>query len=251
MELLAADLHIHSVLSPCGELSMSPRAIVARAVEVGIQVVALTDHNSARNAPALAAAAQAAGLCALFGLEVRSAEEVDVLTLFDTPADALAYGDWVHAALPSVPCDPALFGDQVVVDGEDEILGFEPHLLINAIEQPLDAVCAEARRRGALVLLAHVDRPANSVLSQLGFMPDDLPVDGVELSRFGDEDRLRAEHPALGGLPVVRFSDAHRPGEIGYQQTQFEVAAAGVTEFRAALEGRGGRRAVPVRRALA
>ncbi|NUP98512.1 MAG: PHP domain-containing protein [Armatimonadetes bacterium] len=250
MTTLTADLHIHSVLSPCGQLSMSPRAIAARAVEVGLDVIALADHNCARNAPALAAAVEAAGLRALYGVEARSAEEVDLLVWFDQPEAAVEFGDWLYEGLPPVTCQREVFGDQVVVDADDEIVEFVERLLISGQAEPLARICDEARARGALVVPAHVDRPRESVISQLGWLPDDLEVDAVELSRFGAEEELLPRHPWLARQPIVRFSDAHRLQDIGYQQTWFHVAEATVAEFRAALAGRDGRWARPVRQAL-
>lgn len=250
MITVTADLHLHSVLSPCGELSMSPTAIAEIAAERGLGLVGLSDHNSARNTPALRDAAKRIGVKALYGLEVRTAEEVDVLTIFDEVEAATAFGEWVWASLPDAPCLPEVYGDQVVVDAEENILEFVPRLLINGIGQPIEAVCGEAAARGALVLLAHVDRPSDSVISQLGWLPEGLAVDGAEVSRFGDETLLARDHPWLADLPVVRFSDAHRPAEIGYQQTRFHIAEGSVSELRAALRGVDGRWAEPVRQAL-
>lgn len=247
MVTIAADLHIHSVLSPCGDLAMSPRAIVERARAAGLGLVAVSDHNSARNAPALAEAAARAGMKALYGVEVRSSEEVDLLVFFDSAPAAVAYGEWVYEQLPEIGCDPDVFGDQVVVDVDEAILGFVPRLLIGGIAASLADAAGEGRRRGGLVIAAHVDRPVESVISQLGWLPDDLPVDAVEVSRFGDETALAGEHPWLTRVPVVRFSDAHRLEEIGRQQTRFHVAEATVAELRAALVGRDGRWAEPVR----
>ncbi len=250
MRWLTADFHIHSVLSPCGDLSMSPRAVAARARAVGLDLVALSDHNSARNAPALRAAARQEGLAALYGSEVRTAEEVDLLCLFDDADQAVEFGEWAYGQLPAVACDPRVFGDQVVVDASDEIVEFVERLLIGSISATLDEVVVAALRRGGLVIPAHVDRSENSLISQLGWLPDDLPVDAVELSKFGDEQELAGVHPWLAQVPVVRFSDAHLLADVGYQQTAFRVAAPSVAELRLALAGRDGRESRPIRRAL-
>ncbi len=226
---------------------MSPATIVERGRQAGLEVVAVADHNCARNAPALAAAAARSGMKALYGVEVRSSEEVDLLVFFDAPEVAVDYGEWVYERLPDVPCDSDVFGDQVVVDVDEEILGFASRLLIGGITATLSEAADEGRARGGLVIPAHVDRPVDSVISQIGWLPADLGVDAVELSRFGDEQALTAEHPWLAEVPIVRFSDAHRPGEIGYQRTRFHVAAVTVDELRAALAGRDGRWAEPVR----
>jgi PHP family Zn ribbon phosphoesterase len=250
MTTVTADLHIHSVLSPCGDLAMSPSAIVDRAAAIGLDVVGLSDHNSARNTPALAEAARRRGLRALFGLEVRSMEEVDVLTVFDDLDAALDFDAWVYESLPPVPCDARRFGEQILVDADENILGFEPHLLITGIEHSLNEIADEAIQRGGLVIPAHVNRDVDSVISQLGFLPADLAVDAVELNRFGDETVLIGEHPWLGKVPVVRFSDAHLIEDVGYQQTRFHIAEVTVAELRLALAGTEGRWAEPVRQAL-
>ncbi|MCC7491762.1 MAG: PHP domain-containing protein [Fimbriimonadaceae bacterium] len=250
MRWYAADLHVHSVLSPCGDLRMAPGELVARARAAGVSLLGLSDHNSARNAPALATCAAAAGLATLYGLEVRSAEEVDLLTIFDSVDAARAFGEWVWDRLPAVPCDARVFGDQVVVDAAENVVELVDRLLIGGLTADLQEVAETARAAGGLVIPAHVDRRVDSVISQLGFLPPELPVDAVELSRYGDETSLVHEHPWLATVPVVRFSDAHLPEDIGYQQTRFLVAEPTVAELRMALEGRDGRRAEPLRQAL-
>lgn len=250
MRTLRADFHLHSVLSPCGDLAMSPAAIVDRAVAVGLDLVAISDHNSAKNTPALCAAAEARGVKALYALEVRSAEEVDVLTVFDEVEAALDFGEWVYAALPDIACDERVFGEQIVVDGQENILGFEPRLLISGIAHDLETVCATARERGALVIGAHVDRGVDSIISQLGWLPEGLAIDAVEVTRYTDELALVEAHPSLAGVPVVRFSDAHLVPDIGFQQTMFRVEEPTIAELKLALAGLEGRSAVPLRRAL-
>lgn len=236
-----ADLHIHSVLSPCGDLAMSPGAILSRARQVGLSLVALTDHNHAGNCVALRDVAMEAGLRVLYGLEVRTEEEVDVLCLFDKLEAVLAWQEVIYPALPDVANDPLLFGDQVVVDRTETILQWETKLLINAVMIPVQTIAEEVIRRGGLVIPAHIDRPVNSLLSQLGFPPSGCPFDAAEISPFGSEEEVRARHPSLRRMPLVRFSDAHRLDEIGKQRTVFRVKEPTVTELRKALRGEEGR----------
>ena len=237
----AADLHIHSVLSPCADLEMSPTAVVRRARQVGLSLIALTDHHMAENGAALRDAAAGAGIGALYGMEVRTEEEVDVLCLFDDVGPALAWQEVVYAALPDVANDPRLFGDQVVVDVEERILRMEARLLINAAGIPLETVARETARRGGLTIPAHVDRPTNSLISQLGFPPEGCPFDAMEVSSFGRAEEMRARHPWLRDFPLVRFSDAHTLEEVGRQRTAFWVRAPSVREIGMALRGEEGR----------
>jgi len=237
----AADLHIHTVLSPCADLEMSPTAVVHRARQAGLSLIAVTDHNAAANAPALRDAAAGAGVGALYGMEVRSEEEVDVLCLFDELGPALAWQEAVYAALPDVANDPLLFGDQVVVDRDEHIVRFEARLLINAVRVPLRSVAQETVRRGGLVIPAHVDRPVNSLISQLSFPPADCPFDAMEISPFGKEEEMRVRHPWLRDFSLVRFSDAHTLGDVGRQRTWLRAQAPTVREIRMALRGEEGR----------
>lgn len=236
-----ADLHIHSVLSPCADLEMSPTAIVRRARQAGLSLIALTDHNMAENCPALHAAAAEANISALYGMEVRTQEEVDVLCLFDEPGSALAWQEVIYPALPEVVNDPNLFGDQVVVDRYEKVIRIETRLLINAVAIPLQTVVGEMVRRGGLAIPAHIDRPVNSLISQLGFPPKGCPFDAMEISPFGNEEEVRADHPWLRDVPLVRFSDAHTLDEVGRQRTLFRMSAPTVRELRMALKGEEGR----------
>ncbi|MDH7569658.1 MAG: PHP domain-containing protein [Armatimonadota bacterium] len=246
----AADLHIHSVLSPCGDLSMSPRVILERACAAGLQLIALTDHNMAENGAALRALAAESGLALLFGMELETSEELHLLCLFDTYEAAMAWQEVVYRLLPNIPNDPDRFGDQVVVDSEENIVRFEKRLLANAADLPLAEACEGVTACGGLAIPAHVDRPVHSLISQLGFPPPGLQLPAVELSRFASP-RLADQHPWLRNLPKVGFSDAHFPHEVGAQHTLLHVFEPTVAEIRLALRGEGGRWARRVVRAPA
>jgi len=239
--IYAADLHMHSVLSPCGDLAMSPARILERAAAVGLDLVAVTDHNMAENGAALRAAAAGGAVAVLYGMELETAEEVHLLCLFDDLDAALDWQERVCARLPDLANDPERFGDQVVVDEEENILRFETRLLANATAIPLDEACLEVTGRGGLTIPAHVDRSAPSVVGQLGFLPPGLPVDAVELTRFASPDFLSRHAFWLRRVPQVRFSDAHFLDDVGAQRTLFRIAAPTVAEIRMALRGEEGR----------
>jgi PHP family Zn ribbon phosphoesterase len=236
-----ADLHVHSCLSPCGELESYPRRIVERALEAGLDIIAVTDHNSAANVAATVRAARGTRLTVLPGMEIASAEEVHILGLFETLEEILPIQDEVLRGLPDVPAGAAFVDDQVVVDAEDGVTGFSPHFLMAATRLDVREVVDLIRRRGGLAIAAHVDRPSFSVVSQLGFVPSDLDLDALEVSPLTTLSEARAGLGSGIRLPLVRFSDAHRPEEIGRVWTGFRLEAPRLAEIRMALRETDGR----------
>lgn len=216
------DLHIHSCLSPCANLEMSPSEIVSRAQAAGMGGIALTDHQSARNCPAIAECARRAGLGCVFGLEVCTAEEVHTLTLFDTLEQAQAMTDWVYAALPKRVNDPDVFGDQPVVTWDDDIVEMEWRILAMACRQPIVSVGAKCHELGGLFIAAHIDRSAFSVYSQLGSIPEEAHFDAVELSRTADETVWL---PKATGYAVTRSSDAHNLDDVARVWSEADMPA--------------------------
>jgi hypothetical protein len=207
LEEILADLHNHSCLSPCGSLEQSPAVLARRARERGISLLALTDHNSALNAPAFAECCRREGIRPLFGMEACSAEEVHVLCLFGGIGEALAFSDFLFSHLPELPLDAVRLGDQVVVNADEEILEQPGRWLGAALDLDFGGLCELADRAGALVIPAHVDRPYMSVGSQLGFLPPG-PYAAVE--------SLRPPGPGLcASYTVITGSDAHEPFTVG------------------------------------
>jgi hypothetical protein len=233
---VACDLHNHSCLSPCGSLEQPPSVLARLARQRGLELVALTDHNSALNTPAFSVCAAREGIAALYGMEATSAEEVHVLCLFAEPAAALDFGAFLASRLPRLPYDPERMGDQVVVD-EDDVVIDQPDLYFGAaLELDFGALCDAAASRGALVIPAHIDRPMFGVLTQLGFLPDG-PYAAVEAVR-----PLPAG--AAKGYTVITGSDAHYPEHIARRPFGLELAdgwnAGGVVNLeavRSALAG--------------
>ncbi|MBR4603334.1 MAG: PHP domain-containing protein [Kiritimatiellae bacterium] len=228
------DLHIHSCLSPCANLEMSPSEIVARALGAGMGGIALTDHQSARNTPAVAECARRAGLACLYGLEVCTAEEVHTLAIFDTTEQALAMTDWVYAALPKRVNDPDTFGDQPVVTWDDDIVEMEWRILAAACRKPIPEVAAKCRELGGLYIAAHIDRSAFSVYSQLGALPEGV-FDAVEFSRTADEAQWL---PKAGGLAVTRSSDAHNLDDVARVWSEADLGVFSVASLKDAFARR-------------
>jgi len=212
---ILADLHNHSCLSPCGSLEMSPAVLARSARGLGLNLVALTDHNSALNTPAFRDCMRREGLAALYGMEATTAEEVHVLCLFATVEESLDFSGYLAGLLPDQAYDPELFGDEVVVDADENVLDLLKIWLGAALDLGYDALCSEANRRGALVIPAHIDRPVYGAIAQLGFLPDG-PYAAVEAMRPLAEGASR-------GYPVVSGSDAHHPEDIGKRSFEIDL----------------------------
>jgi hypothetical protein len=232
------DLHLHSCLSPCAELEMSPRAIAQMAQGLGLDALALTDHQSTQNCPAFAACCADVGIVPWFGLEMCTAEETHVLALFDDLDGAMAFGESFVRTLPVIENRWDAYGPQAIVDAYDNVLGFEKRMLSIASRLDLGSAVAAARSAGALVVASHVDRASFSVPSQLGFLTGDEGFDAVELSVRAPWDHA-PDGLSLAGYPVLRNSDSHAPWQMGTQWNEAELERFGVAEVREALrEGR-------------
>ncbi len=242
MRQVRADLHLHTVLSPCGELDMGAPDIVARALDLGIDVLAVTDHNTSRNAHAVQKAAEGTGLLVLAGLEVQSAEDIHAVTLFGTPEEALDFEAWLWEGFPRRLNRPDLFGPQILIDHENQIIGEESVLLVQGARHGIDAVVREARNRGGICFFSHVDRESFSYPAILGPIPIDYPVDALELSCGVNLEKVRAFRAGYPNLPLLRNSDAHSLDQMDLRcSTVFRVEEASFFELRLAIRGDAGR----------
>ena len=238
---------------------MSPSEIVRRALAAGMDGIALTDHQTAKNTPAIAECARRAGIRCLFGLEVQTAEEVHTLALFDTVEQALAMTEWVYAAMPKRVNDPETFGDQPVVTWDDDIVEMEWRILAMGCRHAITETAAKVHELGGLYIAAHVDRPNFSVFGALGEIPAppsssivncQSPIsnrqstianpqstivnpqpppyfDAVELSRTADESIWL---PKVAGYAVTRSSDAHNLDDVArvWTEAEGEFSVAGL-----------------------
>lgn len=236
-----ADLHIHSCLSPCSDWEMSPKKIVQKCLASGLDLIGICDHNTAENAAAAMREGETQGLAVLPGMEICSKEEVHLVVLFDAIEDAFAMQEIVYANLPGIN-QPEVFGHQVIANEHDEVLGENPRQLIGATQLGLHEIVKKAHRLGAICISSHVDRPSYSLIGQLGFIPNDLNLDGVEVSHRVSLKRARETVPGIENYPCVTASDAHFLDDIGKVWTDFIIAAPTVKEIQLALRGKKGRR---------
>jgi PHP family Zn ribbon phosphoesterase len=240
---IKADLHVHTCLSPCSGLDMSPREVVNAALKKGLDLIGVCDHNSAENVLAVKKAGERNGLMVLGGMEVASSEEAHILVFFDDDDDLLGFQKYVYGHLEGRN-DEHAFGLQVIADDEDGVTGFCDRLLIAATSLPAEAIVAAARmaKGESLVIAAHVDREAFSLIGQLGFIPPRLPLDAVEISVHTAVADAQRRFPDCAKYPVITGSDAHHPDDVGKRYTCFTVADGTISEIRKALAGRDGRK---------
>ncbi|MDO4744264.1 MAG: PHP domain-containing protein [Clostridia bacterium] len=211
------DLHVHSCLSPCGDEDMTPNNIVNMACLLGLDMIALTDHNSAGNVRAVQKAAEGK-IRFVPGIEVTTAEEVHTLCYFSDVESAEDMGEFLKRHMQGIKNRPDIFGRQLIMNADDEIMGEEENLLISAVNLDVYEVQKAAKERGGIFVPAHIDRSSYSVLANLGFLPPDLPVDGIEITEAGlCEHKQKYENYA-----ILTSSDAHYLGDISEPKAFFE-----------------------------
>jgi len=244
MRSFMADLHVHTALSPCASREMTPPRIVKEALERGLDLIAVCDHNSAGNAEAVRRAA--AGVPEVIaGMEITTREEVHVLGLFPTVEAALRASEQIRSGLPeAAPAAASRAGaacEQLLLDERGSIRAQETRLLAASSNLSLAQAVAVIHEHGGLAIAAHLDRRAFSLLGQLGFFPEDARFDALEISAAGVE-RGRAPDFQGYGLPLVCSSDSHFPEDIGAGRTVLEAEAPSFSELALALRAEGGRR---------
>jgi len=238
----SVDLHIHSCLSPCASLDLSPRKIIEQAKSAGLDIIAVTDHNTARNVEVVMRVGERAGVKVIPGMEVQTREEIHLLALFpDWPATA-AWEEEVNRFLPDVKNDPEMLGDQPIVDEEGNILRFEERLLLNSIALPLGEVKRRVEQKGGLTIPAHFDWGPFSLITQLGLIPENLQFEALEVSRKRKISTPGGSPDVPLSIPRIASSDAHQLEDIGRARTIFLLEDASLPELRLAFRGEGGRR---------
>jgi 3',5'-nucleoside bisphosphate phosphatase len=234
-EWYRADLHIHTVLSACAELSMGPRDIVLAAEEKHLDVIAVTDHNSMANVWAVMQAAIGHDLVVIPGMEVATSEDVHVICLFPEWEKALRFQDFIYQHLLEGHYDESLYGPQIVLDENENIIDKEDKLLAFSTTVTMIEVYQEATKLGGIAYPAHIDRQAYSALSTLGHIPEEIPFDAVEISHRLLAEEARAKFPELARYQLITASDAHDIADIGKAVTSFFLEKPTFAEIKAAL----------------
>jgi PHP family Zn ribbon phosphoesterase len=235
-----AELHCHTVLSPCAEVEMIPPLIVQTALKRGINLLAITDHNASANIEAVQKAACGTALIVLPGMELQTREEVHLLCLFDTLEQSAAWQSYVDEQLPPLENDIEHFGEQFVVDETGEFIRRETQLLLTSASMPLEDAVRRVRALGGLAIPAHVNRRAFGLIANLGFVPVDVPIDALEISRHLTVAEAVEKFPQIKGYPLVQGGDAHRLDEL-LGANVFELETPTLSELKLALHGTDGR----------
>lgn len=219
---IAVDLHIHSVLSPCGDDEMTPNNIVNMAYIKGLDAIAVTDHNSCENVRAVMTLGLEKEIIVIPGMEVQSREEVHLLCYFADLDRAVDFQQVVYKNLDGIN-NPDFFGRQMIMDENDRLTAESEKLLIGSTNLSVEQIISQVKEREGRVVPAHVDRRSYSIISNLGFIPPGLDIKTIEVSKGGDVERLLREYGFLKKYSIIRSSDAHRLEDI--QEREFYLDA--------------------------
>ena len=211
---LSYDLHIHSCLSPCGDEDMIPSNIVGMSYLKNLDVIAVTDHNSCKNCPAVLKLAEQYNILALPGMELCTMEEVHVLCLFAELTDAMRFDEFVLSNLLRIPNDEKVFGKQEIYNEDDQLIGTEPYLLINATNISFDELGRLMKEYNGIYIPAHLNKNSNSLLSNLGFISPEADFPAAELADIAHLEELQRRNPYLEKCKIITDSDAHMLGKI-------------------------------------
>ena len=217
------ELHLHSCLSPCGDENMTPNNIAAMSMLNGVRIAALTDHNTCRNCPAFFEACAKVGVIPVAGMELTTAEEIHMVCLFATLEEAMAFDAVVAEHRMKIRNRPIIFGQQQILNGDDELIGIEEDLLIAATDLDLDRAAALVAEMGGVCFPAHIDKQANGLIGILGMFPPTPTFAAVELHDMANREEYRSRFPQLEGLVILQNSDAHALEQMNLEPPELEL----------------------------
>jgi 3',5'-nucleoside bisphosphate phosphatase len=241
MQKYRADLHIHTQLSPCADLEMTPQNIVNRAKVTGLQIIGITDHNSTKQSKLVKQLAEKESIYVLTGAEITTKEEVHCLVFFEQENELDAFQEFIDKQITKIPNPDGYFGYQPLIDEDENILEIIPYYLPAALKVSINQVQNEVEKLGGLFIPAHIDRPANGIISQLGFIPEDLKYDALGISKHSSVKDVRKHYVIGNKTTLLRNSDAHFLQQIGEIYSEFLMAAPTFREIKLALRQEGNR----------
>lgn len=225
------DFHIHSALSPCGDDDMTPCNIVNMALLKGLDIIAVTDHNSCSNLPAVMQVARENGLMVIPGMEVQTKEEVHIICLFKRIEGAMKFAEIVSNSLPDIKNNEEIFGRQLIFNAADEIIEKEEKMLLSSTVLSVNDVFILVRGLGGICIPAHVDRTGFSIITNLGFIPQNLRVKTIEISKKITPEAAFKKFPFLKKYNYVISSDAHYLQDISEREFFIELNCLSVSEL--------------------
>lgn len=237
-----ADLHVHTLLSPCADLDMSPARIVAEAEKSGISILGITDHNSTLQCSNVQKAAANKNIFILCGAEITSREEVHCLVFFENNPCLEQFQKFIENKIQKIKNNPAELGFQAIVDEKNNVISQVDYYLGMALNAGIDEIEAETHRLGGLFIPAHINRPRFGLISQLGFVPHNIAADALEIFNRSNLSVFRNEHPELAHFSFIKNSDAHLPPGIGTFYSFFDIENITFNEIKMALHGQNGRK---------
>jgi 3',5'-nucleoside bisphosphate phosphatase len=240
LNIFRAELHVHTVLSPCAQVEMIPPLIIRSALEHHINLIAITDHNHTANIAAVQKAAAGTELVVLPGMEIQTREEVHVLCLFDTLEQAYDFQAFVDQKLPSIDNNADFFGEQFIVDETGDFLSNENRLLINSVDASFEQIYTQVAGIGGLFIPAHINRKTFGLIANLGLVPTGVEVEALEISRHIQPDDALRKFPQIKGYPLIQNGDVHGLDEF-LGATEFTMERPSIAEIRLALKKINGR----------
>ncbi|ABX44143.1 PHP domain-containing protein [Lachnoclostridium phytofermentans] len=236
---LTYDFHIHTCLSPCADDDMTPTNIVMMAALKGLDVIAITDHNTCRNCKIAIEIGKKNNILVLPGMELTTSEEVHVICLFAELEDAMLFDSYVYEHLIKVKNKESIFGNQLVVDEDEKVVEREEYLLINATTIGFSDVYEIVTAYRGVMIPAHIDKNSNSVISNLGFLPPDSRFSCVEFTKLENRELFVPNNPYLHQCNVISDSDAHNLGQISEPIHLLSASMKSATAVLKALENMG------------
>ena len=218
------DLHTHSCLSPCADNDNTLNNLLGMASLAGIDILALTDHNCAKNCPAFFKVAEKYGVVPVAGVELTSAEDIHVVCLFETLDEAMIFDEFLELHRNKIPNRPDIFGNQIIMNEEDEVIGTYDNLLSYATDITIDEVKSIVEEFNGIAFPAHIDRDSNGIIATLGTVPDHLNFNVVEI-RDTKNIASYVEKYNLNKMKVIVSSDAHYLEGILDKENFFELDA--------------------------
>ena len=217
------DMHVHSCLSPCADNDNTPNNIAGMATICGLNIVALTDHNTCKNCPAFFEAAKRYGIIAIAGMELTTSEDIHIVCLFEKLEDALSFDEFVDSKRILIKNRTDVFGDQLICDGEDNIIGTDDNLLSNATMLSVDEVPVLVKRYGGICYPAHIDRQSNGIVAVLGTIPEHLNFNCVEFHFSENIANYKENFKALDKKHILVCSDSHNLTDMRDKENYFEL----------------------------